>query len=149
MSAETALLDAIQAIRSGDQSTARTMLLDLTTAEPHQPDSWLWLAAVTHESDEKLVHLRRAHSLAPDDRRIIAGLRALGDTVAEPMPAAPLEQPATFARPAEVEPKVVAGPMALPHFAPTGVRSRRPLPWRLIALVCLAMVLMPLAYLLA
>ena len=150
MSAETSLLEAIHAIRSGDQDTARALLLELTASEPNNGESWLWLAAVTHDPALKLTHLRQAHALAPNDRRVISGLRALGDIVGDPLPEPKMPRVAKAEHAAAAHPgKAPANPLALPSFAPTGVYSRRPLPWGLIALVCIAMVLMPLAYLFA
>ena len=54
MSSETTLVEAIDAIRAGDQETARTLLLELTQSAPQRAEGWLWLAAVTPNPAGKL-----------------------------------------------------------------------------------------------
>lgn len=148
MSSETTLVEAIDAIRAGDQETARTLLLELTQSAPQLAEGWLWLAAVTPNPAGKLAHLRQAHALAPNDRRTIAGLRALGEIVGDPIPAARQAQADALetGAAAAVAPKPPLSPIALPQFAPTGVRSRRPLPWGILALIGVALLVFPLMY---
>ncbi|PLS77152.1 MAG: hypothetical protein CYG59_25370 [Chloroflexi bacterium] len=175
MAAHQSLDSAIQALRNGDRDTARELLQQLTEAEPLLPEGWLWLAAASDNAEAKLAHLRQAQSLKPHDRRIVAGLRAMDEPGGAPMaagtPAGEAHPDVRFAPPvveaqpinvasapapaAEVQPASVGAtspaaglpnPLAMPRFVATGVHTRRPIPWSLVALVCVVVLLIPLTF---
>ena len=174
MAAHQSLDMAIQALRNGDRDTARGLLQQLTEAEPLLPEGWLWLAAASDNTEAKLTHLRQALALNPQDRRIVAGLRAMGEHVGDPaaaptretdtvvgaVPAGVESQPVKVvvapASTAEAQPASIAvvppsaaglpNPLALPRFVTTEVHARRPIPWAVVALACVVVLLIPLTF---
>ena len=161
MAAHQALDSAIQALRNGERDTALTLLHQLTEAEPLWSDGWLWLAAASDTSEVKLAHLRQAHALNPHDARVVAGLRALGENVSDPAVAVPIPgstatNVASSTSVAESKPEksaaakttwsVSPNPLVMPRFVATDVRAARPIPWPMIALMCLVLLLIPLTF---
>ena len=160
MAAHQSLDSAIQALRNGDRDTARTLLHQLTEAEPLLFDGWLWLAAASDDAKAKRTYLRQALALNPHDARVIAGLRALGETVSEPVvaPAPPqaaeadvvpvdaVAEPQLKKSAAKVAPAIASSPLAMPRFVATDVRAPRPIPWSMIALACVVVLLIPLTF---
>lgn len=161
MVANPSLDMAKEALRRGERDAAREALLELTSAQPTFSEGWLWLAAASVAADDKRTYLRQALELAPHDRRVVAALRALGETVAEPgiptsaptsavAPGASFETgaPAATGGAAAAVAALPASPLAVPHFSATGVQAPRVFPWRLIALVCVLLLLLPLGLML-
>ncbi len=176
MAAHQSLDSAIQALRNGDRTTARELLQQLTETEPLLSEGWLWLAAASDNPETKLSHLRQALALNLQDRRIVAGLRALGEQVGDPMAAAssvgevetdvasahpvveaqPTSAAAAVPSAAAVQPIRVAAvaspaaglpnPLAVPRFVATEVHARRPIPWALVTLVSVVVLLIPLTF---
>lgn len=157
MSADQSTLQhAIQALRNGDRVAARTALHQFTTDHPLEVDGWLWLAAATDDLADKRTYLQQTLALQPEDRRVVAALRTLDGapaaaaTVTTPLPITSdttlsSHQPAAAVNEAETS----RNPLVVPRFVPTGVRTRRPIPWRLIALAsAILMLLVPLTLLL-
>lgn len=141
------LEQAIAALRTGDRDGAHSILQQLTADDPQLAANWLWLAAATHDPAQKRSHLHHAFALDPHDQRVIAGLRALGETVESPAVSAS-PQPELLVSPpalAASEPKLTTTHLLTkPAFVSTGVRARRPVSWLAIALACLIVVLIPL-----
>ncbi len=163
MAADPSLDMAIQALSHGDRDAAMEALLQLTAAQPSVSDVWLWLAAASVAPDEKRMYLRQALELAPKDRRVVAALGKLGETVGVPeaptatsapaaIPAAAAQSASTspvLASPAAVlEAPLVTSPLAVARFSATGVQAPRMVPWRLIILVGVLVLLIPLGILL-
>jgi hypothetical protein len=143
MATDVALQQAIQALRAGERAAAQTMLHTFTEAQPSQPDGWLWLAAACDDVDHKRTYLLRAQALRPRDPRVLAALRALDGGARPVAPEQPMvERPApVVAQPAAPPaPAAAAHPLAAPRFVTTGVRSRRPISWRIVALASLLVV---------
>jgi hypothetical protein len=150
MSAEVSLEQAIQSLRAGDHETARTILRQLAHTESPSPDVWLWLAAASDDPEQKRTCLEQVLSLNPDDQRAQAALRALEKstaTVPQPTttPAATASTTSITQPTASETPKLPPPrPLARPQFAVTGVRARRPIPWRFVALVVALVMLIPI-----
>lgn len=142
MATDVALQQAIQALRAGDRVAARAMLHTLTADQPSQLDGWLWLAAASDAAADKHTYLQRALNINPADPRVLAALRALNTAPTAPTmtdaAAQPVAAPAIAPEPTPSKPP--AHPLAAPRFVATGVRTRSPIAWRLVALLSLLLV---------
>jgi hypothetical protein len=145
MSTDLALERAIQALRTGDRETARTLLHELTQAQPLRPEGWLWLAAAQDDPIQKRVCLKQVLALDPDNQRAVAGLRAL-EQQADGTTAQPTVAPAASVDPVAKSPTAATGAnrLAQPRFMTTGKRERR-ISWPIVALVGALVILIPLA----
>ncbi len=89
----TRLSEAIALANAGQREQARALLLDLTRQYPDLELGWMWLAAVTDESEERITYLRRVLSINPANEKARGALTRLTGSAPEAPKAAPL--PAT------------------------------------------------------
>ncbi len=169
MATDSALAHAIHMLRNGEREAARSLLEQITQDEPLNADGWLWLAAATDAPAQKRMYLQQVLAINPADQRAQAGLRALDQQAGE-LSAAPvaistgssaLQAEPTIqsaAEPATSKPETVAPtatPLRLEHrlspprFVATGVRSRRAIPWQILAIIGILVLLIPLAFFLS
>lgn len=71
------LENAVALARKGDSAAARQLFKQLVTQDPHNPLAWVWLAFVSPSFEEKRAALRKALTLAPEDRRIAEAFNRL------------------------------------------------------------------------
>jgi hypothetical protein len=77
----TRLNEAIALINAGRRAEARVILLDLSQQYPGMDQVWMWLAAATDDTDERIGYLRRALSINPlNDKARAALTRLTGET---------------------------------------------------------------------
>lgn len=63
------LNQGIAAAQSGDRALARTLLSNVTEADPHNIDAWLWLASISEYPEELLGFLSRVLEIDPSNER--------------------------------------------------------------------------------
>lgn len=71
------LENAVALARSGKSAAARQLFKQLVKDEPQNALAWVWLAFVSPQFEEKRAALRKAQTLAPEDRRIAEALSRL------------------------------------------------------------------------
>lgn len=71
------LENAVALARSGDSAAAHLLFKQIVAQEPGNALAWVWLAFVSSPAEEKRAALRKALSLAPEDRRISEALNRL------------------------------------------------------------------------
>ncbi len=75
---ESILQLGIEAARAGDKEEARNLFRLLTRETPEDPQSWLWLAGVAEDREEKRAALEQVTRLDPSNELAQQGLAALG-----------------------------------------------------------------------
>ncbi len=75
---ESILQLGIEAARAGDKEEARNLFRLLTRETPEDPQSWLWLAGVAEDREEKRAALEQVTQLDPSNELAQQGLAALG-----------------------------------------------------------------------
>ncbi|HEY1014770.1 MAG TPA: hypothetical protein VGE07_18815, partial [Herpetosiphonaceae bacterium] len=98
----------IEAARAGDKDEARNLFRLLTRETPNDPQSWLWLAGVAEDREEKRAALEAVTRLDPSNELARQGLAALGGPSAAPPPAAPAPAADDFSF--DLEPDPVPAP---------------------------------------
>lgn len=87
----TRLSEAIALANAGKSDEARTLLLELTQQYPDLEIAWMWLAAVTEDSEERITLLRRVLSINPANEKARSALTRLTGSAPEvPTSAAPI-----------------------------------------------------------
>lgn len=142
------LESAIAALRAGDREAARAVLAQIREQQPQLVDVWLWSAAASDDNDQKQTYLEQALTIEPQHPRALAALKALGVSVDRPpvsVPVAAAEQPTAQAERRLHKNVASSGsPLAAARLAPTGVRTRRALPWTMIMVLVALVMLIPL-----
>jgi hypothetical protein len=80
------LHEAIKAIKAGDKTTGRRLLMQFVQVNPRNETAWLWLAAVVTEPEQKQQYLQKVLAINPDNvtaKQGLAQLRA-NETTEEP-----------------------------------------------------------------
>src|SRR5688572_21261417 len=96
----------IEAARAGDKEEARNLFRLLTREQPDNPQSWLWLAGVAEDREEKRAALERVLTLEPTNDLARKGLQALGVSAPAARPAAPRQSDTLRLPEAEMTPLV-------------------------------------------
>lgn len=65
------LKQGISAAQSGDRPMARTLLLNVTEADPTNVDAWLWLASISEYPEELLAFLNKVLDIEPENERAL------------------------------------------------------------------------------
>jgi len=65
------LKQGVAAAQSGDRPMARTLLSNVTEADPSCVDAWLWLASISEYPEELLVFLKRVLDIEPENERAL------------------------------------------------------------------------------
>ncbi len=65
------LKQGVAAAQNGDRPMARTLLLNVTEADPRNVDAWLWLASISEYPEELLVFLNNALAIDPENSRAL------------------------------------------------------------------------------
>ncbi len=65
------LKQGVAAAQSGDRPMARTLLLNVTEADPKNVDAWLWLASTSEYPEELLVFLNNVLAIDPENSRAL------------------------------------------------------------------------------
>lgn len=65
------LNQGVSAAQSGDRPMARTLLLNVTEADPENVDAWLWLASISEYPEELLAFLKKVLDLAPENEKAL------------------------------------------------------------------------------
>jgi tetratricopeptide (TPR) repeat protein len=110
------LREGIQAIRAGDRSRGRRLLLDVVRADERNGPAWLWLSDVLDDPADQIMALENALALNPGNtaaRQRLAALQATGpgEAGAAALPPAPTRQgPPEPAPPPEPEPEPAPEP---------------------------------------
>ncbi len=125
---ESILQLGIEAAREGKKEEARQLFRLLTRQEPDNAQSWLWLAGVAENREERQSALERVVQLDPTNEMALKGLHALGVTA---RPAAPPPPPPPAAEPppppaAEPPPPPAAEPSPPPAAEPPPPPAARP-----------------------
>ena len=61
----------VSAAQSGDRLAARTLLLNVTAADPKNVDAWLWLASISETPDDLLAFLNNVLDIEPENERAL------------------------------------------------------------------------------
>jgi hypothetical protein len=81
------LKEAIEAIKSGDKATGRTLLTRFIKSQPRNEVAWLWLAAAVNDPNQKKHCLQQALQINPDNSVAKQALHQLeADETVEEMP---------------------------------------------------------------
>ena len=88
---DTRLTSAIEAIRIGDQTKARSLLELAVGDDPDDDRAWQWLAVVAENAEDQRRCLYRALSINPNNETVRAALRQLSDQEQALVPARPVE----------------------------------------------------------
>ena len=132
-----ALGEAIAALRANDRQTARTLLAQLREQQSNAIETWLWSAAASDDSSEKCTFLKQALVIEPHNERAQAALLAAGGGTIKSAPPSVAE--------AVPQQRVVPHKrFAAPRLRATGAKTRRSVPWTLIALALIVIALIPL-----
>lgn len=141
------LESAIAALRAGDREAARAVLAQIREQKPQLVDVWLWSAAASDDNDQKQTYLKQALTIEPRHPRALAALKALGVSVDRAPASVPVaaEQPTAQAERRLHKNVASSGsPLAAARLAPTGVRTRRAIPWTMIMVLVALVMLIPL-----
>lgn len=102
-------LDAgIAAVRSGDNVTARTMLMKVLDADERNEMAWLWLGAVGETAEDRRICLENVLELNPDNAVAQKGLARLDSSAGAPAEEASTEQ-ALSSKPIDSPPAIRRG----------------------------------------
>ena len=61
------LKQGVSAAQNGDRPMARTLLSNVTDADPNCVDAWLWLASISEYPEELLVFLKKVLDIEPNN----------------------------------------------------------------------------------
>ncbi len=65
------LKQGVSAAQNGDRPMARTLLSNVTDADPNCVDAWLWLASISEYPEELLVFLKKVLDIEPNNERAL------------------------------------------------------------------------------
>ena len=65
------LKQGVAAAQNGDRPMARTLLSNVTDADPNCVDAWLWLASISEYPEELLVFLKKVLDIEPNNERAL------------------------------------------------------------------------------
>lgn len=65
------LKDGIAAAQRGDRASARTLLTQVTDADPNNVDAWMWLASISDYPEELMVFLNNVLKIDPENARAL------------------------------------------------------------------------------
>ncbi len=123
----TALLHAaVMALRSGDQTAARTTLDQILELDPTNEQAWLWMSGAVESPAEQRECLKVVLKLNPANQAAQRGLDILR---AQPPPVAE-EPPAPWSEPETLPSAVVAGMPAACHHCGAQVYGNAAFCWR-------------------
>ena len=79
------LEDAKQAVKSGDLERARELLTAYFKVNPRNAEAWIWMSTAVTSEKERLLCLKRALSLDPQNKTAVLGLRLMGENIGAPL----------------------------------------------------------------
>src|SRR5690242_14758001 len=90
--ANSQLSQAIELFKAGRRDEARALLLRFTDQRPEVEAGWMWLAATTEDTNEKIGYLNRALAVNPTNAKVRDALtRLTGEAPPPPPPPTPAE----------------------------------------------------------
>jgi hypothetical protein len=82
---ERMLEDAKQAVKAGDLERARELLSAYFKVNPRNAEAWIWMSTAVTSEKERLLCLKRALSLDPQNKTAVLGLRLMGEKIGAPL----------------------------------------------------------------
>jgi hypothetical protein len=88
---EDYLKQAIEAIKAGDKTTGKRLLIDeVIRTNPRNEQAWLWMTQVADADEDRINYLRHVLKINPDNEAAKRGLAALEEKLAKkPKPVIP------------------------------------------------------------
>jgi len=74
---DNSLQEAIAALKAGQRSRARNLLVELLRRDARNEEAWLWLSGAVDKDSDRLICLRQVLAINPDNARARQGVEQL------------------------------------------------------------------------